>query len=399
MKQNRLNSFLTQACIAASLALTACGPQAFVPNTASSSQSAAGGMNIPPKIDIVLGMSSNGTMRNIYPGITSELPAFLTNLQNSGWDYRFVSIPLSQYQPTDAADFPIAGTVSVSDYDANYPIGTWLAPYPGATHASSPAILSSLMANMFFVTPLDYSDTNDDHETGFDNQLNFLERQDVQSGILRPDAMLAVITMSNADDRSDWNWNAGTGAVKLGVGTVPLTTYASEFLALKAGGSAAVKYFSVVAAPSTTCGNSDGGDWTGTRYSQMAAMLSGQSVDICTVSVANSLTAIQNNLQQYRLSFEKKYLVIGTEPNVATMTITKYAGGNAGSASTIPQDPTNGWTYIGPVPSTGIYTIDSPIAMDEVTTGYYIELHGSAKLEGLDTASVNYVNAGSVSSH
>ena len=86
-------------------------------------------MNVPPKVDIVLGVSGNGTMRNILPGITAEIPAFLQKLENSGWDYRFVSIPLSEYHPTD--NLSIANAVSVSKYDANYPVGTWLPPFPG----------------------------------------------------------------------------------------------------------------------------------------------------------------------------------------------------------------------------------------------------------------------------
>jgi hypothetical protein len=206
MKQKRLSLMFGSAFFATTIFMSACGPQAFVPNTTSAAQTAAGSMNIPPKVDIVMGMSSNGTMRNIYPGVNSEVPAFLTNLQNSGWDYRFVSIPLSQYHPTDEADLSISNAVSVSDYDANYPIGTWMAPYPGASHATSPAILPSLFATVFNISQLDPTDPVDDHETGFDNQINFLNRADVQANFLRPDAMLAVITVSNV--------RIGTGPVR-----------------------------------------------------------------------------------------------------------------------------------------------------------------------------------------
>jgi hypothetical protein len=330
MKQKRLSLMFGSAFFATTIFMSACGPQAFVPNTTSAAQTAAGSMNIPPKVDIVMGMSSNGTMRNIYPGVNSEVPAFLTNLQNSGWDYRFVSIPLSQYHPTDEADLSISNAVSVSDYDANYPIGTWMAPYPGASHATSPAILPSLFATVFNISQLDPTDPVDDHETGFDNQINFLNRADVQANFLRPDAMLAVITVSNADDRSDWNWAGTVGTTNQGVPTVSMDTYQSEFLATKGGIAAQVKYFSVVAHLTTSCEGY--GDWSGIRYEQMASMLNGTSVDICSNTVAQSLTAIQNNLTTYQLSFEKKYLIIGSDPNVSTITVTKISGGNSFSS-------------------------------------------------------------------
>jgi hypothetical protein len=172
-----------------------------------------------------------------------------------------------------------------------------------------------------------------------------------------------------------------------------MDTYQSEFLATKGGIAAQVKYFSVVAHLTTSCEGY--GDWSGIRYEQMASMLNGTSVDICSNTVAQSLTAIQNNLTTYQLSFEKKYLIIGSDPNVSTITVTKISGGNS---TTIPQDPNNGWSYYGPVPSTGLYTIDSPVNMDQVTTGYAIQLNGSAKLEGSDTANVAYQNAGTVTS-
>jgi hypothetical protein len=391
MKQNRLKSFLAPTLLATSFILNACGPQAFVPNTTTSSQSAAGGMNVPPKIDIVLGMSSNGTMRNIYPGVQNEIPKFLKNLQNSGWDYRFVSLPLSQYHPT--ANLSISGAVSVSNYDASYPIGTWLAPFPGALHDTSPSIVPYLFANVFNVSELSPSDPIDNHESGFRNQLDFLGRADVQSDFLRPDAMLAVMTISNADDRSDWAWGQ-TGTAQQGTPTVDSSTYAAMFRAVKGGSGAALKYFSVVAAPATTCRGY--GMWSGLRYQDMANRLNGTSVDICNTSVGDSLTAIQNNLTTYRLTFRKKYLVIGSEPNIGTITVTRYSNGQK---SVIPQDPTNGWTYDGAVPQGGTYTIDSPIPMDKVTSGYLIELHGTAELTNSDTADVNYQNAGTVSSH
>ncbi|MBC7396158.1 MAG: hypothetical protein H7333_01845, partial [Bdellovibrionales bacterium] len=281
------------------LALTACGPQAFVPSSASSSQTPAGAMNVPPKVDIVLGMSSNGTMKNILPGITSELPAFLEKLQNSGWDYRFVSIPLSEYHPTD--NLNINGAVSVSKYDTNYPSGTWLPPFPGANHNTAPRVNPSLFAAFFNVSQFTSTDPNDAHESGFHNQLNFLYRNDVRNDFLRPDAMLAIITLSNGDDRSDWQWGPAN-TTDPGHPTVDSNTYANYFRGIKGSGSI-LKYYSLVSNNGVSCRGS--ASWNGQRYREMTGILSGASSDICTSAVADSLEAVRTNLSSVKLSFRK----------------------------------------------------------------------------------------------
>ncbi len=377
------------------LALTACGPQAFVPSSASSLQTPAGSMNVPPKVDIVLGISGNGTMRNILPGITSELPAFLDRLEKSGWDYRFVSVSLSEYHPT--TNMPINGTVSVSKYDANYPVGTWLAPFPGSNHGTAPRVNPSLFAPNFNVTQFNSTDPNDAHESGFRNQLDFLYRNDVRNDLLRPDAMLAIITLSNGDDRSDWQWGAAN-TTNPGYPTVDHNTYANMFRNVKGSTNPLLKYYSLVAHNTTSCRGY--GTWSGQRYEQMTGILGGMSSDICTSQVGDSLEAVRANLSTVKLSFRKKYLLIGNPPNVPTIKVTKFTNGEASRAQVIPQDATNGWTYVGPI-TTPTYLIDSPVPMNLVHPGegYLVELHGSAKLMGNDSADITYQNAGTVSSH
>jgi hypothetical protein len=68
--------------------------------------------------------------------------------------------------------------------------------------------------------------------------------------------------------------------------------------------------------------------------------------------------------------------------------------GGSGSPITIPEDPVNGWTYVG---YTTAYAIDFPANMN-LTSGYGIELHGAARLKGLDTANVEYKQAGAENS-
>jgi hypothetical protein len=411
MKQKKFNSILGFGSLVAisTLALSACGPQAFVPSSQSSQQTAAGAQNIPPKVDILLGVSTNGTMRNIFPNIDTQIPAFVQGLQAAGWDYHFVSIPLSEYTPGTSQT--IAGQVSVSNYDTNYvPLGSWLSPYPGAS-SSDPTL--GMIANLFtqsFMIPLGVGGTpNNAHETGMGDELGFLNRADVgtvgpngETSFLRSDAMLAVITLSNGDDRTltatingaadtvgEWTtaWN-GNQYTRLDANFA--SEFANNLIALKSNEAALVKYYSLVAHLNTDCQGY--GSWSGLNYESAAAALGGQAIDICTQPLTSALAAVTANLQTQKLSFEKDYLVIGNAPNVATIVVTKISGG---VSTTLTQNDPNGWTYAGYL--SNVPTIDAPIPMANAT-GYMIKLNGTGKLHGNDTANVTFTNAGAVTS-
>ena len=403
-KQDWFKSLFAPSLLSLTLTLSACGPQAFVPSGMTSKQSAAGTMDMPPKVDIVLGISMNGTMQNIYPGIQTEVPAFLQGLQNSGWDYRFIAIPLSEYQPTDASHFSIQNKVSVSSYDNNTASGNWLAPFPGANYADPTlGIASSLIAPLFTVPALDNSH-NDGHESGIANQVNFLTRSDIQpvvgsnsnENFLRKDALLAVITLSNGDDRSGgswvWDpvyqrtvWRAGAAAVDAG--------YENALRALKPTPEL-LKYYSLVAHLTNSCRGY--GTWSGIRYEKISNDLGGKNIDICTTPLSGALSSVAQDLTVARINFKKSYLVMGTQPNVGTIKVIKHLGGNSGATVDIPQDPQNGWTYIGY--QSNFNTVLQPIPM-EPATGYMIQLHGTAILMGNDTAEISYQNDGTVASH
>ncbi len=389
-----------------SAGLSACGPQVFVPSAVTSAQTSPGGMNIPPKVDIVMGISQNGTMKNIYTGINQEIPAFIQGLQTSGWDYRFVTIPLSQYMPGSNPGFaPVAKRVSVSQYDATYhQYGSWISPYPGAD-PSNPAlsIFNSLFSPTFQIVGEDPAH-NDGHETGLQNEMDFLNRADVNmannpdgtnQGFLRPDAVLAVITLSNGTDTSGGSW----GPVWNGTGWSPtdtnfLNNFRSSLLALKSNNASLLKYFSLVAHNTTVCRGYN--SWPGSRYEQITSMINqntdctanGTCIDICNTQLSSALSSVAQNLQSARLSFEKNYLVIGSEPDVGSIIVNKI---HNGVSTKLAQDSNNGWTYEGYL--TNQPTIDAPIAMANAT-GYMIKLHGSATLIGDDSSKITYTNNG-----
>lgn len=401
--------------------LVGCGKAAFIAVGSSQDQSAPGNFTVPPKVDLLLVEDDTGSIVQAYPTISQQMPQFLTQLQSEGWDYHFATIPLTTDQPLTQA--------TASQYDGNWG-SQWQPPYPGAQQNGPGTLLSSI-----FKLPSDYQGFVNSVNTqiagmepGFENISLALQTRLPGTNFLRPDALLVVLVVGNGNDTSNYNLcNQGDGkyvpceqtgyytaangngstwnntAVECGTpGTfwqncenesMSFGQYASQFLAVKANPSL-IQFHAAVAAEAT---NNCLGSYSlvGTRYQQMAGALGGQSYDICTQSVSQVLDSLSNNLHGTRLSFRTRYLFISQAPNVSTITVTKYPGGNTGQAQTIPQDPNNGWTYDGYL--SNVYAIDSPTPMDQ-GSGYAIELHGSAKLVGDDTANVAYTPAGVQSS-
>ncbi len=389
-------------CLLASLAVilvgSACGPQPYVPGTMRSHQTAAGNTTIPAKVDIVFGVSQNGTMLNIFPGLQNEIPAFLQNLESSGWDYRFVGIPLSEGQINTPALFPITQKVSVSRYDTNTVLANWLAPFPGALYTDPTLkINSSLVAPTFTYPSASSGSAINGKEGGLRNQLEFLQRNDVSTGFIRSDATLAIVTLSNGDDRSYYTWAYNPTTHRVDGTPAASSVYTNAINQLKGmkSNSANVKYYSLVAP--LNFNNCRGlGAWSGINYANYANQMNGRNIDICSIPINSALATIAQDIKNTGLNYERNFMVLDSEPNPGSISVVKYPGGVASAAVKIAQDATNGWTYAGKL--TNQYTIDLPIPMDQ-RTGFMIELHGSAKLVGQDTADVFYVNIGSSNAH
>jgi hypothetical protein len=84
-------------------------------------------------------------------------------------------------------------------------------------------------------------------------------------------------------------------------------------------------------------------------------------------------------------------LFISQDADPSSIKVTRYNGGDASQATTIPQDAINGWTYVGSV--SNVYAIDYPVPMN-LSSGFAIKLNGSAKISGNDTTEVDFKPAG-----
>jgi hypothetical protein len=383
------------------LAASGCGDPSFAPQTQSAAQTAPGSVFIPPKVDIVLAEDDTGGMSSILTQVNSQAQNFLNSLENQGWDYRFMTVPLT-------GDRPITQIVA-SHYDSNWG-SSWVAPYPGASSTAG-----MVLANLFsfpsyynqFIQPGQINGGLNGMEPAFQNVYNALSVRAPQAQALRADAMLVILVVSNGNDTSGVNYCLRVDGVTVpcetisGSGDHSLTDsfnqYVNAFRSLKPSNSLVKMYSAVspVTANSYTGVSCMGGNaFIGTRYQQMASMLGGQSYSICSQPISTIFAELQNNLHATKLQFRTRYLFIDRAPQVSTIVVTKFLGGSPGQPVSIPQDATNGWTYAGYL--NNVATIDYPTNMN-YGSGYAIELHGTAKLVGDDTATVNFtgVTAGS----
>ncbi len=399
--------------------LGACSEQAFLPGTLNAKQNSPGTYLLPAKVDIILAEDDTPSMYQAMPTIQAQIPQFLERLESSGWDYRFVVSPLSR----DRA----FSQILPSKYDANWiSSGKWLEPFPGA----DPTLPGMAVLANLFATPASYhgflsnADINwsvGQYENGFQTIQTAITQHAANAQLIRNDAMLAVIVLGNGNDGSGLNlcnvagWaglvpcendpycappysNPNSGQWHANCenppsGTSSFNAYNNFFSDLDVGNNGpkvtqSFKFYSIVSKQNTPGGTCIQSNSTyGSRYISMAQNQGGKVFDICTTPIVSALDALSNELISVKMNFVTRYLVIGQEPEVSTIQVVRYLNGDPAQPQVIPNDPVNGWTYVGG-PST-VYTIDQPVQMNE-QTGYIIELHGTGKIVGNDGAEVHF---------
>lgn len=373
-------------------------------------QKAPGSYSIPPKVDILLIEDDTGSILEVYSSLAEQIPRFLTELEAKQWDYHFATIPLTSDRPLNQ--------IMASKYDGNWG-AQWIPPYPGASRDGPGMILPSL-----FRFPSEYTDflfptsSLSGSEAGLEMITSTLSRRIPGTTFLRDDALLVMMVVGNGQDtsrvnicyRNDGNGyeysapcdllnapacksisEAGAPGKTCASGNISLDYYQQKLSALRPSKNQ-IKFFAAVSPYTYSSGTCRGsGAYPGTRYINMASRLNGKSYNICTQTVSSILHDLSSSLQSTKLNMETRYLFIQQEPDVSTIEVTRYVNGNTDNPVIIPRDPENGWTYIGY--QEHLYAIDSPIPLN-LSSGYALELHGTGKLIGEDSASVKYLPKG-----
>ena len=414
-----------------------CGKQSFVVTDTKQSQQSPGSFFIPPRVDIVLLQDDTGGIKQAQADLNAGIPGFLSNLESSGWDYHFATVPMTN----DRA----LSQIMTSKHDSNWG-SLWTPAYPGQSALDPSMVISSFFrqppgspsqAYSGFVDPNTVNSASAGWEPSLANLDKALNVREPGTHFLRDDAMLVVLIVGNGDDTSDvWYCNRGDAYVPcktIARNNVPmsinhqckkngtlftcsdaqvladtsyddsLNNYRNRLIALKNQDhmldvnqpETRLRVFSAVSQYKVTNESCRSGNaFVGSRYIQLSNSLGGgssqsQFSDVCSVSIGQTLAGLQGVLESQKLDYQTRFLFIQRDARVETLKVTKYSNGQT---IDLPQDATNGWTYVGgPVTQ---YAIDYPVPMNQ-QTGYAIELHGTAKLHGDDSADVSYKPVGS----
>jgi hypothetical protein len=376
-----MNTWITRSPILAAsalaiAALSSCGKQSFDVVQSQDNSGAAGSYSIAPKVDILLAVDNTGSTLEIQNRLNASIRSFLTELNSQNWDFRVTAIPLS--------GTPSITTISASKYDANS--SNWVAAYPGAPHTST--IPSSMYISPDYFQVYTGSGTTDGKEPGISNIGTVLSSSNAQAYFLRPEAILAVVVLSNGDDTSE----AQSATYPY---LAPGTVNSGLISAIRnSKGSALAGSVHLIPVVSPSYNNSCIGSIAhpATRYSNAAAQIGGHAlINICTTAMSTALEQVKAQVAAIQLTYVKRFIQIADRPNEATIVVTKHAVN--GSSISVPKsvNGSDGWVYLGNVTEP---MISEPINTD-YRTGYMIQLIGEAyKLTGNETAGVTYLPFG-----
>ncbi len=407
-----LATLIASVCI--TLGLSGCGKQAYVVSGQSAASSAPGNFVIPAKVDILFMEDDTGSMYEARSGINQQIPAFLETLNSSGWNYHFAVSTLVKYQGITKA--------VASRHDSNWG-SEWTPAYPGqkANEAGmlSPSIFQKPNTDLGIIYESSIDSSYAGKEPGIENIYKTMQNGLASStGFFRDDALTVVFVLSAGEDTSRIKFckrnDGGSGPEAAGNCTTTInsstrycgdpalpysqcgfapsydgtsasaaTGFENLFKGLKANGF--VRMYAAVGGGSSCDLFQTSTSFRGDRYASLASRLGGRAYTLCTQSISSLFSSLASDLQGIKVQMQTRYIFMDAEPDVSTIVVrVKRANG---TEEIIPQDSANGWTYRGHL--TNVYAIDYPVPLNK-SSGYALELSGSAKLRGDDTASIEF---------
>jgi hypothetical protein len=406
----------------------ACGKQGFVTTNQVQQGQAPGSFVIQPKVDLVLLLDDSGSAIEPQDQIQAQARRFLKDLDAQGWNFHFTTSSLNNAYAsgtdisgrTNWYPYTFSNQVTGSRHDLNYYSGSygmsWLAPYPGA-NPMDPLLIAQQIASAVFIPHDRFSQFPSaggasGSERGIGSIVAAISGEGVlktsggiNNNFFRKDALLAIVPMSNGDDDSTENWRSLTAVQR----TIKLQDYANkiiETVEARGGQRQKVRTFAAVAqtqqANGTCLGNNS---FIGSRYNELATIMGGSKIDLCTEGVSGSLSRIATELQALRQSYVTRYVFLNSEPEPGTIRV-KIIREN-GSVETLAEGATPGFDYANSVeqsnPRAPITraTLETPDLLVQLNnqTGFAIRLNGTAILRGNDRTQITYKDYGTNNSN
>jgi hypothetical protein len=388
--------------------LTACGKTAFTPTPVSEASTSPGSFTIPPNVDILVIQDDTGSMNGV--NLESEVPSFLSDLNNKDWNFHFAVAPLTKFREVTQ----VAG----SKYDSNMG-DLWTPPYPGATQDLPGTISSSAFQSpenfSDYLSTSDLSNSLGGFEPGLDNMYQVLTKGFGDTGFLRENSLFVVLMIGNGNDTSKVNYcevkpgvtmpcelvgqplctptatDPTGGSKTCGSQRTSLDFYKSKFKAF----NSKMKFFAAVSkSDSSNCRGQLARK--GSRYMELATSLNGKSYDICSTPVSAVFDDLTAKLEAERISLKMRYLFVSQDANPDSIKVTRYVGGDPKNAIVIPRDKDkkNGWEYLGKQDNVDVIYDPKTGTVLGQGSGFAIGLYGSAELSGTDRASIEFLPAG-----
>lgn len=377
--------------LSAALLLNACAKETFEVTTSTSAQSSPGGFTVAPKVDILFVQDDTGSsLSSTFVSLKSQTSTFLSDLDSKKWDYHFATAPLTLLR-TDPSQ------VVASKYDSARG-SSWVPAYPGAQPESFVSPQAFRTPESFTQLIIQGTNALNGMEPGFNNIVNALKTTFTGTGFIRNDAILAIVYFGNGNDTSGFTaCFREDGRPDVCPGPSSSVSYHHDQIAAIKGNASLIKFYAARAPITSPCyEQSRSNALNVNRYEQMAYSFGGQAYDICSQSIVQVLSGIESQLETIKGSNTTRYLFTDREPNPSTIRVLRYVGGDTTHSVEIPQSDVNGWTFAGFV--TNVFAIDSPIPLN-LSSGWAIELHGTAKITGSDTSEVIFAPAGAHNSN
>lgn len=286
------------------------------------------------KVDILWVVDNSSSMTPLQTNLVNNFNSFISNFQTKGYDFRMAVTTTDAYLANAAFN--------------NDPTQSSFRDGVGSTHTGV-FVIDSTTPNLTqtFVTNASQGQAGSGDERAFSSFQEALNNP-ANANFVRSDSFFSIIILSDEDDFSDITRPQGSWLVSGGIpdhdyqnpNMPSVDSYLSYLDTFTNSASATNRRYNVsaIAVLDSTCLNQHIPDApstvVGQRYVQMANETNGVVGSICDANYSTTLQNIQQKILELSTQFP-----LNRTPVISSIVVIV-------NGQTIPQDPTNGWTYI-----------------------------------------------------